>query len=288
MTRIIIYALVIPALFLLSRWRIGQMFYYPDRTVYDTPAAHGLRFEEASFSSRDGTGLCGWFIPAVGSPKGTVIHFHGNAENMTSHFAFVSWLPSAGFNLFVFDYRGYGKSAGRPNRRGLCDDSVAAINYVAARKDVAADRLLLLGQSLGGANAISAFVQSRCQGIRAVAVESAFASYRGIVREKIGRIPLLSFVRTPLAYLLSSDDCSPLAAMAQIAPVPLLLIYGTDDPIVSFEQGRVLYEQARQPKLFWTLIRGGHTEAFTDAASPYRQKLVTFFEQALAGKTISP
>jgi fermentation-respiration switch protein FrsA (DUF1100 family) len=288
MTRIVIYAIVILVLFLLSRWRVGQMFYYPDRTVYDTPASHGLRFEEVFFPSSDGTRLSGWFIPAIGSPKGTVIHFHGNAENMTAHFAFVSWLPAAGFNLFVFDYRGYGKSAGKPDRKGLCNDSVAAINHVASRKDVAPDRLLLLGQSLGGANAIVAAVRSHCHGIRAVAIESAFASYQGIVREKIGQIPVLSLAKSPLAYLLSSDAYSPLDVVAQIAPVPLLFIYGTDDPIVSPAQGRALYEQARQPKVFWTLLRGEHLDAFADPSSPYRQKLVTFFESALAGKTVSP
>jgi len=98
---------------------VGGLFYQPDRKIYDTPDRHGLKYEEVSFQSKDGTGLSGWFVPAVGKPKGTVIHFHGNAQNMTAHFGFVSWLPEQGFNLFVFDYRGYGKSAGKPDRRAF-------------------------------------------------------------------------------------------------------------------------------------------------------------------------
>src|SRR5512145_1917489 len=134
---------------------VGGMFYYPDQEVYDTPDRHGLKYEDVTFPSRDGTSLSGWFIPAVGPPKGTVVHFHGNAQNMTSHFGFVSWLPSRGFNLFVFDYRGYGKSAGRPERQGIYEDSLAALDYIATRPGIDHDRLVVLGQSLGGANAIA-------------------------------------------------------------------------------------------------------------------------------------
>jgi fermentation-respiration switch protein FrsA (DUF1100 family) len=70
--------------------------------------------------------------------------------------------------------------------------------------------------------------------------------------------------------------------------VPLLLIHGTDDRVVSYAQGRALYAKAREPKFFWALVNGEHTDAFIDPASPYRKKLVTFFEQSLAGRTITP
>jgi fermentation-respiration switch protein FrsA (DUF1100 family) len=85
------------------------LFYYPDSRVYSTPAGAGQPFQDVWFTSRDGTKLHGWFIPATsqGPALGTVVHFHGNAQNMTAHYAFVSWLPAEGFNVFVFDYRGY-------------------------------------------------------------------------------------------------------------------------------------------------------------------------------------
>lgn len=140
MNNLIIYCLVILVLFLIGCVRVNQMFYYPDRTVYATPADSGLHFEEVVFLSRDGTELSGWFIPAVGEAQGTILHLHGNAENMTSHFGFVNWLPAAGFNLFVFDYRGYGKSAGSPNRAGVYEDSCSALAYLRSRDDIDSGR----------------------------------------------------------------------------------------------------------------------------------------------------
>jgi len=281
MIKVVIYGVVILALFLISRWRIGQMFYYPDRTVYDTPAAHGLRFEQVSFSSQDGTRLSGWFIPAVGMARGTVIHFHGNAENMTSHFGFVSWLPAAGFNLFVFDYRGYGASAGRPDRRGVYWDSRAALEYVRSRKDLEPNRLLLLGQSLGGAQAIVVAGGSDRQGIRAVVSDSSFCSYRDIVRDKIAAMPLLSLIKTPLAQALIGNELSPADYIGRIAPVPLLLIHGTHDEVIPYSHGERLYERAGQPKTLWRIEGGGHTEALISPDSPERRRLVEFFDAAL-------
>jgi len=260
---------------------VGGMFYYPDQEVYDTPARHGLPYEEVTFPSRDGTSLSGWFIPAVGRAQGTVIHFHGNAQNMTSHFGFVSWLPGQGFNLFVFDYRGYGKSAGKPDRQGLFEDSLAALDYIARRPGIDHDRLLVLGQSLGGANAIAALGSSPRKGVRAVAIDSTFSSYRRIVRDKIGDMPLLSLLRWPLSYLLIGDSRSPDRHIASIAPTPLLIIHGTDDPVIPYHHGKRLFDLAGEPKQLWTVAGGEHTSALMNASGGYREKLVAFFTGAV-------
>lgn len=278
--------LLAPAL--LCQGCVGGLFYYPDKEVYDTPARHGLPFEEVTFASKDGTRLSGWFIPAVGKAKGTVIHFHGNAQNMTAHFGFVSWLPAEGFNLFVFDYRGYGKSAGKPNKPGVYEDSVAAIAYIAARKDVDQSRLIILGQSLGGTNAIAAVGMNHFTGIRAVVIESTFASYREIVRDKIGEIPIVSLLKWPLSYILVGNGLSAEQSVDKIAPVPLLLIYGNGDQIIPYHHGKRLYEKAREPKQLWTIEGGGHMDAFPEASSPYRAKLIGFFLQSLDGKGQAP
>lgn len=281
MTRLIVYSIVVVALILLSRWRVGQMFYYPDHVIYDTPSAHGLRYEEVAFASQDGTRLSGWFIPAIGAAKGTVIHFHGNAENMTGHFSFVSWLPTAGFNLFVFDYRGYGKSAGKPDRSGVYEDSRAALAYVRSRKDIDITRLLLLGQSLGGAQAIAVAGGGDKQGVRAVVSDSTFYSYRIIVRDKIAAMPLLTFFQTPLSHLLTGNHLSPATAIGSVAPIPLLLIHGTRDRVIPYRHAELLLERAGQPKSLWRVEGGDHTEALIATNSPYRHRLVEFFEASL-------
>lgn len=281
MQKIMLFSLIAVSLLLLARWRVSRMFYYPDRVVYDTPASHGLKYEPVSFPSRDGTRLSGWFVPAVGRARGTVVHFHGNAQNMTSHFAFVSWLPQAGFNLFVFDYRGYGLSEGRPGKGGLQLDSCAALEYVRSRGDLDRNRLLLFGQSLGGAQAMGAAGGGDRQGVRAVVVEATFFSYRAIVRDTIATMPLISRLAAPLSLLLTGDAYSPAAFAAAIAPVPLLLIHGTADRIIPWEHSRLLLERAGEPKQFWSVEGGGHTEAFIDPGSPYRRKLVEFLDAAV-------
>lgn len=133
-----------------------QAFYYPDHADYGTPAQAGLQHEDIFFQSEDGTRLHGWFIPAQNAgglipARATIIHFHGNAQNLSAHKEAVQWLPAHGYNVFLFDYRGYGLSEGRPNQAGLFADSNAALNYVRSRPDVDKNRLLVFGQSLGAA-----------------------------------------------------------------------------------------------------------------------------------------
>ena len=257
------------------------LFYYPSEKTFYTPHDFGATYEDVHFTSKDGTQLNGWFIPAIGPAKGTVIHFHGNAENMTNHYLFVKWLPKEGFNLFVFDYRGYGASSGKPDRKGMVDDSIAAISYIRQRPDVDSHRILIFGQSLGGALALTAVAQGSKEGIRAVVVESAFASYRSIAREKLSDFWLTWPLQWPLAWLLISDEQSPLPVVKAIAPIPLLVIHGDDDHTVPYKQGQLIYQGASPPKEFWTVTGGHHTEAFTRYAIEYRPRLVNFFEAQL-------
>jgi len=259
----------------------NAFFYYPSQEIFHTPNDFGVAYEDVYFLSKDGTELNGWFIPAVGSAKGTVIHFHGNAENMTNHYLFVQWLPQEGFNLFVFDYRGYGASSGKPDRKGMVEDSMASINYIRQRPDVDSNRLLIFGQSLGGTLALAAVAQGSKDGIHAVVVESTFSSYRSIAREKLSEFwPTWPF-QWLLAWLLISDEESPLPILGKIAPIPLLVIHGDDDQTVSYNEGRQIYQKASPPKEFWTVAGGHHTEAFTRYAKEYRPRLIKFFEECL-------
>jgi uncharacterized protein len=255
---------------------ISGPFYYPDRVMYSTPASVGLPFEAVSFASADGTLLTGWFIPAVGYPnpkaaKGTVVHFHGNAQNMTAHWRFVEWLPQHGFNTLVFDYRGYGASAGSPEPKGVFEDSNAALDYVRKRADVDPTRLLVLGQSLGGTNAIAAVGAGNRAGVRAMVIDSTFYSYSSIASDKI-----------PGAGLLVSDTYSADRTIARLAPIPLLLLHGTADAVIPYAHSRRLFDKAREPKTLMTVEGGGHIEAFTQRfGTRYQDAVVEFFGAAL-------
>jgi len=250
------------------------LFYHPDRTRYraigSIPGA-----EDVSFASRDGTKLHGWFCPARGERKGTVVYFHGNAQNLTSHISFVDWLPAEGFDVFAFDYRGYGESAGAPSRQGVHEDSLAALEYVSGRSDVDPDRIVAFGQSLGGACVTAALGEGAIT-VRGVVLDSTFAHYIGMGNEAIGG----SWITYPLAWLLLSDAHSPADSIARLSPTPILFIHSPHDPVVPIVQGRALYDAADKPKSFEEFAIQGHPVATLSQKG--RARLVEFFTECLS------
>jgi len=262
---------------------LQSVFYQPDHLLYDTPARAGLKFDQVVFPSRDGTRLVGWFIPAAGygnprNAKGTVVHFHGNAQNLSAHCQFVEWLPRRGYNVFVFDYRGYGASEGSPEPRGVYEDSMSALDYVRSRPDVDPDRLVVLGQSLGGANAIAVVGSGNRAGVKAIAIEATFYSYSSIASEKVSGTG--GFM---------DDTYSPERFIAALAPTPFLLIHGTADTVVPYAHSKRLFEKAGEPKRLVTVEGGGHCVAFApENLGRYADLLVDFFDAALVASIPPP
>lgn len=259
---------------------VNGLFFHPDHRVYlPAPAA---RFEDVFFSSSNGTRLHGWFVPAVGKPRGTVLHVHGNAQNLSAHYAFVNWMPAAGFNVFSFDYRGFGFSDGTPSRRGLRDDTAAALRYLASRPDVATNRIVVLAQSLGCAAALSALPDVPDAGVRAVVLDSGFYSYRSIVRDKIDLIPVLRWLRWPLALLIVSNGESPSETIAALPPgMPLLLLHGTADRVVPVHHATWLVDRAHDPKTLWVIPGGRHTDALGRRRGEYAKPLAEYLDGVL-------
>lgn len=261
---------------------VSSLFYYPGRIWVQTPESFGKTYEDVFFASEDGTLLHGWFLPADPGPAtGTVIHFHGNAHNLSSHLSYVDWLAEEGLNVFTFDYRGYGLSEGHPDRSGVLADSRQAIRYVAQRDDVDSDRLILLGQSLGGANAVVAAATLSEWTPKAVIVDSAFYSYRSIVSDKIAMIPVLRWIRVPLSWMVIGNRYSPGHYIANLHEVPLLIFHGENDPVVPFRHGQRLYEKAKEPKVFCPVEGPGHIEALNHQRNTMGPILLEFIDQAL-------
>lgn len=259
------------------------LFYHPNNTEYMNPSDSGLIYEDVTFASKDGTRLHGWFIPAKGPAWATVIHYHGNAANITAHLKCVSWLPYHGCNVLMFDYRGYGSSEGRPFRRGVFEDSMAALDYALSRNDVDRDRIVLLGQSLGGANAIAVAAVAGDAAVRAVVVDSSFYSYRTIVRDKIGQIPVLGWFKWPLSYVMATDSFHSGDLIASLSRIPVLILHGTDDKVIPYPHGQMLYDRAREPKIFLTVDGGKHISSLTAQGYIYQPKILEFFRQAVSG-----
>lgn len=251
---------------------LDKLFYFPDKTEYTTPARDGYAYEEVEFKSEDGTVLSGWFIPAQGDAKGTVIHFHGNAQNMSAHYSFLSWLPKSGFNLFVFDYRGYGNSEGKVSRKGVYEDAVAAVETIKARTDIDQTKLILFGQSIGGANVLAVAGLNEFDGVVGVVAESAFASYKSIAVDHTS-------ILKPAAFVLIGNKYSPKRAVSNIAPTPLILIHGTADQVVPYDHAETLYDAASEPKELWTIPNGRHTDALGRHRDEYLPRLLKLFNK---------
>ena len=240
---------------------IDGLFFKPDNHPYTDPARFGLTPRDIHFAAVDGSQLHGWwFAPASGPARASVVHVHGNAANISNHLPFVKWLPGEGFNLFTFDYRGFGKSQGKPTLNGVVADTRAAIAQ--ARREAPGLPIVLLGQSMGAASAVRALVQEQAdlkagggKDIVLLIADSPFSSYQRIAVEATRGSALGLFA--PLAGMLlpgSSED--PLAAIGQLRG-PVLFLHGERDAVIGIEHSVALHAAANQPK---RLIRVAETE----------------------------
>lgn len=239
-----------------------SLFFHPQPSHVRTPAQIGLQYEDITLSAADGVRLHAWFLPAQTPPRGTILFLHGNAENISTHIGSVYWLPERGFNVLLLDYRGYGRSEGHPELRGMVADVEAAMNTLLTRSDVDASRIVVFGQSLGGAIALHYVAHSKHRKyIRALVIDSAFASYRGITREKMASL-WFAWPFQWLPWLTVTGQYDPADAVARISPIPLLVIHGGRDTIVPATHAETLYARAREPKELWMVPAGGHIDAF--------------------------
>lgn len=260
-------------------WGCDRVFYYPDARIRGTPADYDLAYEDVHFEAADGVRLNGWFLPAKsGDVRGTVIHVHGNAVNMTGHYECMRWLPDEGYNLFVFDYRGYGKSGGAISRQGSILDTEAALDFVRGRSEVDAERVFMIGQSLGGAVAIVTAARRPGQ-IRGLVVEGAFTRYRDIARYHVGA-NALTMVLAWWYPMLLGDQFDPIESVALVAPTPVLIMHGAMDRVVPARMGRELFDAAKEPKEIWISEGMDHYQVWEDRAEEARWRVLTFFVNA--------
>lgn len=255
------------------------LFFQPQRDLVRTPTDIGLPFEDVQFVARDGVRLHGWFLPASGHAVGTVLFLHGNAENISTHIGSVYWMPARGFNVFLFDYRGYGGSDSVPTLGGVQLDIDAAMHHLLSRQDVDPHRIVLFGQSLGAA--LACYYAARGplrRDVRVAVIDSSFTSYRAIAREKLAQLWWTRWLALP-AGLLVDDEYSPIDVVADIAPTPVLFVGGGRDEIVPVHHARELFDAARAPKTLWVFDDAGHIQAFREDAA--RQRLVEFLTEHL-------
>lgn len=250
---------------ILIRLLENRFIYFPPRYPEGFevgPESLGLKVTDVWLTTEDEVRLNGRFTPATTSPK-LLLWFHGNAENVGMGIDRMSGFAALGVGVLEVDYRGYGKSAGKPNEEGLNRDADAAYRYLVEVRRLRPEDIVIYGHSLGGAVAVALAARRPCGGL---IVESSFTSIRDMAR-RMFRIPLVEYI--PRSRFDSARQIAGVRA-------PVLIIHGTDDDVVPFSMGRRLFEAAREPKAFFPVEGAGHDDPYLVGGKRYLDRIDEF------------
>jgi len=261
-----------------------HVFYQPSSALYSAPETLGIQYENLYFETADKVRLHGWLFetPKEIPPKGLILFFHGNAQNITSHYLNLQWVTQFGYDVFIFDYRGYGLSKGRPNQKGVYQDALAAMNLAASmQKERGYQKMILYGQSLGGIIAAHALETDDWKNFFDLVVfDSTFYSYQVIARGKINQVPGLRVLRGMVPWLVS-DSTKP-TTIYQDLQKSVLVIHGKRDSIVEHEYGAEIYSRLKtEKKWFWEIEEGEHIDVFISHLHKYRYRFVELLDQKI-------
>ncbi len=265
----------------------ARLVYFPTRDLVALPSDAGLAFEDLTLTEADGVRIHAWSVPASDNPgtgratgpdagaKSThdpgrwVVFCHGNAGNSSHRLQTLRIFHDLGLSTLIFDYRGYGRSEGKPDEQGTYKDAAAAFDHLVAQ-GVPPERIIAWGRSLGGAVA-AWLAENRTPG--ALILESTFTSLPDLGAGLYPYMPvrLLARYKYDTRSRLGKIHC------------PVLVIHSPEDEIVPFAYGRALFEAAREPKRFLE-IRGGHDDGFVESGEGYLGGVRSF----LSGKVLSP
>jgi fermentation-respiration switch protein FrsA (DUF1100 family) len=263
---------------------IERMFFYPDAARYTTPEQFGLAAENVQLRAADGTRLHAWFLPSTGPAKGAVLHLHGNAANISNHLPLVAWLPARGYDVLMLDYRGFGKSEGKPTLDGIVDDALAGLVYLRTRQGVDPDRIVVWGQSIGGATALRMLARDAA-GVRLAVIDSAFASYRGIARDAASGGPLAPVAAFAVSVLPGADK-DPVTAVKTVTP-PLIFVHGRRDGVIPHAHSDALHAAAASTSELWKVPDAEHIASFA-VPGPWREKLVAAMDARVRPTDMQP
>ncbi len=263
---IISVSLVYLSLGLLLYFFQSHIIYQPHKELIGSPQDIQLDYENIVFQSSDGTHLNGWFIRAK-EPRGVLFFCHGNAGNMSHRLETLRLYNRLGLSVFVFDYRGYGRSEGKPDEKGTYLDAEAAWNYLTTQKKVSQDQIIVLGRSLGGGIALGLAGKIHP---KAFIIESSFTSVPDLASKYYFFLPISWITR------FSYDNLKQIP----LIDCPVLVIHSKEDRVIPFEHGVKLYKAAKEPKDFLE-ITGTHGDGFLTSGQVYEQKVKAFIDRYL-------
>jgi fermentation-respiration switch protein FrsA (DUF1100 family) len=251
--------LLVGVLWVMMPFLLNSLLYFPSKQILFEPSALGLDSLDVEIQTEDGERLHAWWLRARGETLGHVLLFHGNAGNIGDRLLHAQLLTGVGLDVFLFDYRGYGRSTGSPDEEGTYRDARAARSALLRQEGVDADRVVYLGESLGGAVALALALEAPPRGLVLV---STFTSVRDM-----GRVhyPILPAALVPDAY----------PSLGRIGGLkcPLLLMHGDRDDIVPIDHGRALFEAAPDPKRLHVFPGLGHNDLISGAGEDWAKAI---------------
>ncbi len=244
----------------------SKLIYYPSRQIENVPSAIGLTYDEVVFTADDSVKLNGWFIPKD-DHIGVLLFSHGNAGNISHRLESIRIFHQVGLSVFIFDYRGYGKSEGKPSEKGTYLDAEAAWRYLIAERRFGPSEIVCFGRSLGGS--VAAYIAKE-KNPGALILESSMTSVPDVAAKIYPFLPVRLLARFEYKTIDSVREVS----------CPVMVIHSVDDEIIPYENGRRLFEAANEPKRFLRL-NGGHNEGFLLAGEMYVQGVRSFAVESI-------
>lgn len=245
-----------------------RMIFFPSGDIAVTPADVNLSYEDIFLNVTDSDTVHAWFLPArkEASSSRIILFCHGNAGNISHRLETAELIIKLGYGIVMFDYRGYGRSSGKPTEENLHADAQAVYDWLLESKKVSAEDIIIFGRSLGGTVAVDLASRNKCGGL---IVESTFTSIEDMGRRMFPFMPVRLLVRFNFNALekISKVDC------------PILVTHSPTDEIISYEMGERLFEKAPQPKQF-VKLSGGHNERLYFQDSGYVTALRNLIEGA--------
>ena len=243
-----------------------QYLYFPgrweDRNWRDFS---GLPLEDVWFWTKDGVRLFGWYLPAPSSEV-LLLWCHGNAGNIADRLENLELLYRHGLSTFIFDYRGYGRSAGAPSEEGLYEDALAAYDHLVTNKKTLPERIVAFGRSLG---APVAGELARKRQVAGLILETPFPSVAAVARRLFYGFPVHQLLRARFD----------LASRLKEIHTPVLVVHGDRDTTIPFALGWAVYEAANEPKEFYRIPGADHNDTYVVGGESYFQRLLEFIRR---------
>jgi len=225
-----------------------SFFFQPHNQHFASPEQYKITYEDIYFKGDAGK-LHGWWFPAKLSAahqaRATVLFLHGNGQNISTHSGLIYWLTQYQYDVFIFDYRGYGKSEGSAQLEGALNDITRAREYVASRHKNN-NKLFIIGHSLGASLGVVNLAMNESS-VDGVILVSPFSEYRKITRETMARSWLTWAFQWPISLTIN-DEYNPIDFVAQLPEVPKLFMYSEEDTVIRPEHVLSLYNRASEPK----------------------------------------